>query len=75
LLAWEYAVALMRVTLSVFQGSTEGAGFIISKTRSGGFDGATTDGMSQQGVSSRIHTALIARRDTAQYPVIEYCSG
>ena len=34
----------MRVTLSVFRGSTREVGFIISETGSGGFDGGAADG-------------------------------
>ena len=41
---WEYAAALMRVTLSDFWGSTKGAGFVNSETGSRGFDGGTSDG-------------------------------
>jgi len=44
LLVWEYAAALMRVTLSVFWGSTREVGFVNSETGSGGFDRGTTDG-------------------------------
>ena len=44
MLVREYAAALMRVTLGVFQCSTGEMGFIISETESGGFDGSATDG-------------------------------
>ena len=55
-------MALMRVTLGDFQGSTGGAGFLNSETRSGGLDGGATDGDVSMGVSSRIHTVLISRK-------------
>ena len=44
MLAQEYAVALMRVTIGVFQGSTREVGFINSETGSGGFNGGAADG-------------------------------
>ena len=37
-------MALMRVTLSGFWGSTGEMGFVNSKTRSRGFDGGAADG-------------------------------
>ena len=43
LLVREYAVALMRVTLGVFQGSTGEVGFINSETGSRGFNRGSTD--------------------------------
>jgi len=43
LLAQEYAVALMRVTLGVFQGSTGKVGFINPETGSRGFNGGAAD--------------------------------
>ena len=45
LLAWEYAAALMRVTLRGFWGVTGRTGFIISGTESGSFGGGANNGI------------------------------
>src|SRR5882672_4010407 len=44
LLAWEYAAALMRVTLGGFHGFTGGTDFGSSGTESGRFGGGADDG-------------------------------
>jgi len=76
LLVWEYAVALMRVTLGVFQGSTREVDFINSKTGSRGFDRGTADGNVSMGVSSSICAVLIARKRCCPIPSQSRdCSG
>ena len=73
LLAQEYSVALMRVALGVFWGSTGEVGYINSKTGSGGLDGGTADG--NVSVGGELKDLCCANRQKEMLPNTQSIEG